>query len=147
MPGTPVVSNSAYMIGALVGIQGAQGFFYQASSPRNVAQKAIALSNIGEAAVVEYYDGVLEVTIDAIIPNATAKIPQAGDIVVLYGIQAPTMGSSSTFMVTGSQSDVVHFYVENPTVKSVNKDFQAVSFTAWRGLANGLPASTTATAT
>ena len=145
MGGTPVVSNSTYSIGALVGIQGtaAAGFLYQSSNPRNVAQKAVALSRLGEAAVVEYYDGVLECSIDAIIPNATCKIPQAGDVVVLYGIQAPTMGSSSTFMVTGNQADLIYAYVENPNVRSVNKDFQMVSFTAWRGLANNIPASAT----
>ena len=138
-------SNPAYSIGALVTFTGSQGFLFQASSPRNVAQKAIALSNLGEASVVQYYDQVLEITCDAIIPNATTACPQAGDIVEMQGIQAPTPGSTSTFKITGMPGDIVRCFCENPSIRSTNKEFQMVSFTAWRGLANGVPGTATAT--
>ena len=146
-----VYSNPTYQIGALIGIQTGAGiqsanFLYQSGSPRMVSEKAIALDNVGNAGVVAYYNGVCEVSITAIIDSRTTAVPQTGQVVCLYGIQAPTPGSPvSTFFMTGNQADHMLAYVENVSVKSQTREYQTVEFTAWRGLENGIPASATAT--
>lgn len=144
-----VYSDPTYQIGALIGIQSGAGiqasnFLYQAGSPRMVSEKAIALDNIGNAGVVCYYNGVCEVSITAIIDNRTTAVPQTGQVVCLYGIQAPTPGAAvSTFYMTGGTADHILAYVENVSVKSQTREYQTIEFTAWRGLENGIPASAT----
>ena len=139
-------SSTTMHIGCLIGVSGTTGFLFQSAVPEHKAKEQEAYDANGNCTVIDFYDDELSVKIDAQIPNGN-PLPQAGDKVMLTGIKAPTLGTAGGFEVTGTGSDTVWCYVRNPSAPSKNKDFQAISFEAFRKLQNGLPTSATTTST
>lgn len=132
-----------YEIGAFVGIDGVSNFLYQSSSPKHTSTKVTAADYIGNTSAIKFHDDIVSISIDAVIPLASG-VPQAGQIVKLTGIKLPTYGgASTTWSITGNVSDTAYFYCENPSIKSVNKEFQTVTIECTHHLANNHPANST----
>ena len=132
-----------YEIGTLVGVSGSTDFLWQTASAKHSNTKVTAADSDGNVACVAYHDDVLTVGIEAVF-KAGDVVPQSGMVMVLTGIIAPTVDAvTSTFTISGTVTDTVSFYCENPTIKTKNTDWITYSCDCVRHLANGLPATVT----